>query len=347
MDYLFFDIESADGNFSRGAMCSFGYVLCDEEYNVIEEDDILINPAIDRWDWYVVKNILPYKKDVYNSMSTFPKHYDRIKKLLTRPNTLILNHGIDNDVFITTSTIKRYKFDPINYHFYDTALFYKKYKGTKNTLGLDKVSEEVCFEEPRDKHPSLEDAQRVYRIMRTIAIQNETTIKELFDKYPYCDGEVINGKATFNRPKPVLDFKRNTCNKENRSFWRGYIRGLKIQENNVSRFNGKKFLIDKIYKGTHFAETMYIAKTMANLGAKMEISAPLADIYVSYEFRDSEGKIIESKMKKNIDEALSRGIKIEVIDINDFLNEIGFKKEDVDTFIDELTKNLINYDVIK
>jgi hypothetical protein len=92
---------------------------------------------------------------------------------------------------------------------------------------------------------------------------------------------------------------------------------------------------------------MYIAKIMANLGAKMEISAPLADIYVSYEFRDSEGKIIESKMKKNIDEALSRGIKIEVIDMNDFLNEIGFKKEDVDTFIDELTKNLINYDVIK
>ena len=73
MDYLFFDIESAHGNFSKGVMCSFGYVLCNDNFDIIQEDDILINPELEKWDWYVVKNILPYSKNVYNSMSNFPK----------------------------------------------------------------------------------------------------------------------------------------------------------------------------------------------------------------------------------------------------------------------------------
>ena len=40
MNYLFFDIECADGTH----MCSFGYVLVDEKFNILEKDDILINP---------------------------------------------------------------------------------------------------------------------------------------------------------------------------------------------------------------------------------------------------------------------------------------------------------------
>ena len=40
--YLFFDIESIDRK-SRFT-CTFGYVLVDKDFNVIESDDILINP---------------------------------------------------------------------------------------------------------------------------------------------------------------------------------------------------------------------------------------------------------------------------------------------------------------
>ena len=40
LDYLFFDIEASEGR----SMCSFGYVLTDENFNVLEKEDILINP---------------------------------------------------------------------------------------------------------------------------------------------------------------------------------------------------------------------------------------------------------------------------------------------------------------
>ena len=40
MRYLFFDIECSEGK----SMCSFGYVLTDEKFRILEKDDILMNP---------------------------------------------------------------------------------------------------------------------------------------------------------------------------------------------------------------------------------------------------------------------------------------------------------------
>ena len=40
MNYLFFDIECCDGNH----ICSFGYVICDEHFNILKKEDIIMNP---------------------------------------------------------------------------------------------------------------------------------------------------------------------------------------------------------------------------------------------------------------------------------------------------------------
>ena len=58
MKYLFFDIDCANCNDRRGKIYSFGYIIADEGLNVIEsEKDIVMNPDVDKWDWYVLKNI--------------------------------------------------------------------------------------------------------------------------------------------------------------------------------------------------------------------------------------------------------------------------------------------------
>lgn len=342
MDYLFFDIESAHGNFSKGAMCSFGYVLCNDNYDILEQDDILINPELEKWDWYVVKNILPYSKDVYNSMSSFPKSYERIKTLLTRPNTMIINHGIENDVFITSSTIRRYKLEQFDYHFYDTALFYKKYRNTKGTLSLDKVSEEVCFEEPRTTHPSLEDAKRVYRIMMTIAIEKEKTIKELFDEYTFCDGEVVNGKAIFNRPKPIIDFKTNKYTRSYKDFYRTFIIKHDINSESDSRFNGKTYSIDTNYLENNFAESLYIVEKMSSFGAKYQFKASESDIFIEKPIKKWDGSLAHSIMAGYVQQAIDNGKEVEVINVDDFLKEINYSKEDLKAFIDSLEKRKSN-----
>ena len=43
MKYLCFDIESCDGG-RGGSLCSFGYCIADGNFNIIESDDILVNP---------------------------------------------------------------------------------------------------------------------------------------------------------------------------------------------------------------------------------------------------------------------------------------------------------------
>ena len=64
MKYLFFDIECANRDETgRNQIYSFGYLLTDENLNVIEtEKDIVINPDVEQWDWYVVKHMLAYPK---------------------------------------------------------------------------------------------------------------------------------------------------------------------------------------------------------------------------------------------------------------------------------------------
>ena len=42
MKYLFFDIECADGG--KATICSFGYVITDMDFNILDHDDILMNP---------------------------------------------------------------------------------------------------------------------------------------------------------------------------------------------------------------------------------------------------------------------------------------------------------------
>ena len=44
MKYLFFDIECAGVFKNVAKICAFGYCLTDEKFNILEKEDILINP---------------------------------------------------------------------------------------------------------------------------------------------------------------------------------------------------------------------------------------------------------------------------------------------------------------
>lgn len=44
MKYVFFDIECACVYKNTAKMCAFGYVVTDGKFQVIEREDILLNP---------------------------------------------------------------------------------------------------------------------------------------------------------------------------------------------------------------------------------------------------------------------------------------------------------------
>ena len=86
MRYLFFDIECSEGK----SMCSFGYVLTDEKFRILEKDDILMNPeAIFHTGAWGKKNReaypgieMAYPKEVFLKSPTFPALYEKIKALI-------------------------------------------------------------------------------------------------------------------------------------------------------------------------------------------------------------------------------------------------------------------------
>ena len=85
MRYLFFDIECSEGK----SMCSFGYVLTDEKFRILEKDDILMNPeAIFHTGAWGKKNReaypgieMAYPKEVFLKSPTFPALYEKSKRL--------------------------------------------------------------------------------------------------------------------------------------------------------------------------------------------------------------------------------------------------------------------------
>ena len=51
MNILFYDLEFATSKDGMPKICEFGFVLTDEELNIIEKSNYIINPNIPRKDW--------------------------------------------------------------------------------------------------------------------------------------------------------------------------------------------------------------------------------------------------------------------------------------------------------
>ena len=119
MKYLFFDIECANVH-GGSKMCSFGYVLTDGHLNVIEKDDLIINPKSE-WDWYALENILFYPKEYYESFPSFDERYEKIRSLFDE-ETIALGHGVTNDVRFLNDDCKRYGLDFIDFMFFSAII---------------------------------------------------------------------------------------------------------------------------------------------------------------------------------------------------------------------------------
>ena len=51
--FVFFDCECANTFDGVGKICSLGYVICDDDLNIIESEDVVMNPECD-FDWYLL-----------------------------------------------------------------------------------------------------------------------------------------------------------------------------------------------------------------------------------------------------------------------------------------------------
>ena len=123
MKILFFDLEYASCK-NGCKICEFGYVITNEKFEIIERNNLIINPYIsnDEWDWWALKHILTRTKKEYEERLTFNKYYPKIKEIIESCD-YVLGHSLNNDAKALNDDCKRYNLPSIDFDFYDVNAF--------------------------------------------------------------------------------------------------------------------------------------------------------------------------------------------------------------------------------
>ncbi|MDR3215881.1 MAG: hypothetical protein LBT55_00505 [Clostridiaceae bacterium] len=184
MRYLFFDIECSDG----AHMCTFGYVLCDGAFGVLEKRDIVMNPEaqfqLGRYSGDP-EITLAYSKERFLRSAPFPAHYEDIKRVLTAENQIVAGHSVDSDIGFINTACERYGFDTMDYEAMDTQTVFKSLHPEAKSFNLSSICQQLGVEQS-NWHKSCDDAEATMRIAEKLCAEKETNMEGLAELFPHC-----------------------------------------------------------------------------------------------------------------------------------------------------------------
>ncbi len=207
MSLVFFDIECASVHKNCAKICAFGYVVCDEKFNILEKEDILINPRgrFELTDRKGEKGIvLPYEYDEFKKQPPFTHVYKRIRKLLESPENRVFGHAVLNDVKYLNLETKRFKLPSFRFRFGDSQLLYMSMKNDfSRQFGLEYIAGDLGVE--FTPHRAADDAYATMRIVEALCRNLECDIDGLYSRLGFTEGKIEN--YSVSRPQST-GFKR-------------------------------------------------------------------------------------------------------------------------------------------
>ena len=237
MRLVFFDIECASVHKNYAKICAFGYVVCDEKFNILEKEDILINPRgrFELTDRKGEKGIvLPYEYGEFKKQPSFPSVYKRIKNLLEDKDSVVLGHAVLNDVKYLNLETKRFHLPSFRFSFADSQLFYMSYKNDySRQFGLEHIAEDLKVE--FTPHRAVDDAYATMRVVEAMCRENNCDYIQLTELLGFTNGRIEN----YNVVRPQSKgFKKYRLDKKSAKEARSKCR-IKFY-NNLSRKRFKK-----------------------------------------------------------------------------------------------------------
>ena len=338
MDYLFYDIECSDGRH----MCSFGYVITDEYFNILEKADILINPeAIFHTGAWSKKNRekdpgieLAYPKERFKANPTFPSRYERIQRLLQHDDRKIIGFSHHNDALFLTIACKRYELPVIDYKFYDAQEMFGESRDIINQVALNAIAEALGVDLGHlVPHRSDDDAEASMLVTKALCRDLGFTIEELIGHCPRCAGEVsAEGKCKYYVREAKRAEKRmraqavrsNRMTTKNLEEFKKYVRGLQPDHILELTFRGKKVTLNSPYEYKHFKETCLIAKEIAARGGRYVRMGSEADIYVA----DEQSK--RCMRLPHVKRAIAAGKAVETITLGELLTRLSLTEKELE-----------------
>ncbi len=316
MNFLFFDTECSKLNKLNQYLCSFGYVLCDENLNIIRKEDILINPL--QYDDIIMQNIIAYSKDELERAPKFSYFYKKIKGLLSDKNNIVIGQTVFMDAKYINSSVKMYKLNPINYPFYDLSEVYRNIYSNKLVKSLEEEAKELNLDVSQgDKHTSLNDAYITYLCLKELTKIHNLTPFELLKKYKGLKGESKDNSVLLI--DNLLNLSNNMGNNsQNRRRFNVFVRKIKRRENTSELLKAKKVYIYSDFVKKHYKEMFLIVQLIKNNNGFFTTNKEEANYLVVDDI--------------NVDKYKKAFKHKEIISLNNFLNLIKFDDSKVDNY---------------
>lgn len=189
MRYLFFDCECANSYNYTSKMCSFGYVITDESFNVIKKEDIVINPEAKFQDRVLKEHMNAYPMEQYKNSPTFGEIYDIFNELLSYEDQIIVGWSTENDARYVIDACKRYQKPQIMYSFFDAQQAFKEVKKREFLPGLENTCKEANIS-ISTIHKSDDDAFLTMQVCKLLCDELHISLSELIAKYQQCSSTV-------------------------------------------------------------------------------------------------------------------------------------------------------------
>ena len=182
--FVFFDCECANTFDGVGKICSLGYVICDDELNIIESEDVVMNPECE-FDWYILSGKgdirLAYSKDYFRARPNFESYYKEIKKLFTTGNRYIGGFAVSNDVSFVNNACERYNKQYINFRAFDAEKYFEQKYGKKQKLSQWALEFGVNLTKYQT-HKSVDDAIITMLCLKAECKKSEKSIEQIFSE---------------------------------------------------------------------------------------------------------------------------------------------------------------------
>ena len=363
MRYLFFDQEFATSKGGNVKICEFGYVITDENFNVIKRDNLIIDPYIlrEEWDWRVVRKILHRKVKEYESKPRFNEYYYEIKDLIESAD-YVFGHSLNNDVKALNCECKRYNLPSIDFEFYDVKYIYRELSGTKKEKSLEALLEEFKVEGEDALHDAECDAYDTMLVLKKIVEDFNTSVKELIDVCPTSYDVNKNyeckslKEAQIRREEKIKELSELEFIGDNTMFHSSMnrIKYVCFLDNIIPNpicekiFEGKKISISYNYEQGHYKECLNLAQMVADRGGTIKLKASESDIVVNYDLFDEDGNKQRDTKVEYAQEAINNGAHISIIS----LDENKLKEMPVPSFEclykkDAIIKNKVISSIVK
>ena len=354
MNYIFFDIECANCFQGQGKICSFGYVITDEQFNVLEKRDIVINP---RSKFHLIGHgshpsiVLAYEEAVFRAAPLFPTFYPEIRALLQDENNLVFGFSVMSDANYIKSECLRYEQEVFDYNFIDIQRIYTELHSLTNTPSLIRCAMQYGITETQEVHKSDDDALITMRVMKGICDATGLSPQELIEKYPKAKCWSKNGEldcefarfkaeqraSKLSKMEMVTKSMRTNWmyipNPENHKRFSHYVSRVHINYESTSPLCGKKICISNLFEEFHFSEMMNIVSSLAKLGVKYTNKPHLCDIFVTYNLLDRKNEPYECYRLRKAMHCIETGEKsIEFISFEELLEILDLKIENLSTF---------------